>query len=105
MYKIIKEQGHNKNVSLVNMETSSSIVIGRLSIEVLNVLEREGHKLENYANEIDLEVNSDVAKELSSLALKMKKPVRAKVEKKPKAEDKPKVDANVDAFDLIFGRI
>lgn len=105
MYKIIKEAGHNKNVLVVNTETSSSIIIGRLSIEVLNLLEREGHKIENYSNEIDLEVNSDVAKELSSFALKMKKPIRDQSVKKPKAEDKPKVDANVDAFDLIFGRI
>lgn len=104
MYKIIKEAGHNKNVLVANTETSSSIIIGRLSMDVLNLLEEAGHKIENYTEAIDLIVNEDVAKKLSSLALRMKKPVRAKVEKKP--EDKPTVDTkHVDAFDLIFGRI
>lgn len=103
MYKVFKPKGYNTNVSVENMETSASIIIGRLSIEVLSILEKAGHKIENYTEEINLEVNSDVAKELSSLALKMKKPVRAKVEKKPKEE--VKADASVDAFDLIFGRI
>lgn len=110
MYKLFKPKGYNTNVSVENTETSASIIIGRLSMEVLNILEKTGHKLENYTEEINLDISETAAKELSSLALKMKRPTRKRVETKPVKHEEPKeeeieVDATTDAFDLIFGKI
>ena len=109
MYQITKPKGHNTTVTLTNVETSSSIIIGRLSMEILDILEKTGHKIENYTEEINLEISETAAKELSSLALKMKRPTRKRIETKPVRHEEPKeevtIDASVDAFDLIFGKI
>ena len=39
MYKILKDKGNNMNIVLENTETKASIVIGRLTIDILSILE------------------------------------------------------------------
>lgn len=107
MYKVTKPKGFNANVSVENTDTKSSIIIGRLSIDIVNILEKEGIKLpDSYAEEWDFEVEKEVTTMLTGLAMKMKKPVRDQ-SKKPK-DLYPNVKTtspSVDAFDLIFGQV
>ena len=101
MYRVLKEKGHNTNVVVENTDTKANVIVGKLSMEILNVLEKAGHKIENYTEEMNIEVDADTAKTLSSMAMKMKKPIRDQ-SKKTKDTIKPKA-GEVDAFDLIFG--
>lgn len=105
MYKVLKEKGNNQNVTLQNTDTKASIIIGRISIEILNILERAGHKIDGTSitmkDQWDLEVNDEIGKELASKAMTMTKPIR---DQRKDKEDKPKKDnAKVDAMDVLLG--
>ena len=104
MYKVLKEKGNNQNVTLQNTDTKASIIIGRISIEILNLLERAGHKIDGETltmkDQWELEVNDEIGKELASKAMTMTKPIRDQ----RKTEDKPKKDnSKVDAMDVLLG--
>jgi hypothetical protein len=104
MYKVLKEKGNNQNVTLQNTDTKASIIIGRISIEILNLLERAGHKIDgetlSMKDRWELEVNDEIGKELASKAMTMTKPIRdqRKTEDKPKKENK-----HIDAMDVLLG--
>ncbi len=104
MYKVLKEKGNNQNVTLQNTDSKASIIIGRISIEILNLLERAGHKIDGETltmkDQWELEVNDEIGKELASKAMTMTKPIRDQ----RKTEDKPKKDnSKVDAMDVLLG--
>lgn len=111
MYKVLKPSGHNANITLENTETKASIIIGRMSMKILKVLEGEGYstsatekdKQLELTEEWQLHVKEDTAKELSKLAMPMKKPIRD--QRKIKSEQQPVETDNrkIDAMDVLLG--
>lgn len=108
MYKVLKEKGNNMNITLENTETKASIVIGRLTMDILSILEsKEGVHFGKDAGEIDLKdewrltVNDETAKELSAKAMRMSKPIRD--QRKHKEEQPKKSNKEIDAMDVLLG--
>ena len=108
MYKILKEKGNNMNIVLENTETKASIVIGRLTMDILSILEsKAGVHFGDSEGEIQLKDKWDIvigddetAKELSAKAMRMSKPIRdqRKVKEEPKKSNK-----EIDAIDVLLG--
>ena len=106
MYKIKKEKGNNMNIVLENTETKASIVIGRLTMDILSILEKEGVHIGDSEGEIqlkdkwDIVIGDETAKELSAKAMRMSKPIRdqRKVKEEPKKSNK-----EIDALDVLLG--
>lgn len=107
MYKVLKEKGNNVAVTLENTETKASIIIGRLTMDILSILEsKEGVHFGDGEGEIqlkdkwDLVVGDETAKELSARAFRMSKPIRdqRKVKEEPKKSNK-----EIDAMDVLLG--
>lgn len=105
MYRVIKPAGYDVNISVENTETLASVVIGRINLNIVDVLIGAGFTEDkiNAHLEWNLEIDKDTARKLTTMAMSMKKPIRDQ-RKKP-TEDKPtgKVGVEVDAFDLIYG--
>lgn len=103
MYKVLKEKGNNQNVTLLNTETKASIIIGRITITMLELLRSAGHEIgeeTTLKDQWDLEVNDEIGKELANKAMTMSRPIRDQ----RKTEDKPKKDKKkVDALDVLLG--
>ena len=109
MYKVLKEKGNNMNIVLENTETKASIVIGRLTIDILSILEsKEGVHIGDGEGEIqlkdkwDLVVGDETAKELSAKAMRMSKPIRDQ-SKKTTEEKKKEANKQIDALDVLLG--
>ena len=106
MYKVIKEAGNNSNVTLKNTETNSEVIIGRLSMEIMNKLELAGYKFGDSDGEIklkdkwELEVNIATGKDLGRLAMKMTKPIR---DQRKKITIPKKSNKEIDAMDVLLG--
>lgn len=118
MYRISKDKGNNQNITLTNVETKASIVLGKLTMSIMSILEKEVEFDETKEGTIKLKdkwnftISDEAGKELSSMASPIKKPVRVKtstITTKEFVEDKPKKKKTksgkevVDVFDLIFG--
>lgn len=108
MYKVLKEKGNNMNITLENTETKASIVIGRLTMDILSILEaKEGIHFGDGEGEIqlknkwDLVVGDETAKELSAKAFRMSKPIRD--QRKHKEEEPKKSNKEIDAMDVLLG--
>lgn len=108
MYKVLKEKGNNVNITLENTETKASIMIGRLSMDILGILEREeGVHFGDAPDEIalkdswDITIKDETAKELSAKAMRMSKPVRD--QRKVKEEQPKKENKHIDAMDVLLG--
>ena len=108
MYKILKEKGNNMNIVLENTETKASIVIGRLTMDILSILEKEGVHFGDSEGEIqlkdkwDIVIGDETAKELSAKAMRMSKPIRDQRKVKVKEEPK-KSNKEIDAMDVLLG--
>lgn len=114
MYKVVKDRGGMANVTVQNMETMASVIIGKPTIEVLDILARDGYspsaedddKVIDMYDEWNINVSDDVAKALTRTALKMKKPARKPAEAKSEQDAKTQESSKkqpVDVFNLIFG--
>ena len=105
MYKVVKEKGHNTTVSVENTDAHTSIDIGRLTMDIIDKLEKAGHKIGDggisMTDEWSLAVDEGTAKELAAKAMSMKKPVRDQ-SKKPKSLFK-KPNKEIDAMDVLLG--
>ena len=105
MYKVIKEAGNNSNVTLKNTETNAEVIIGRLSVEIVNKLELAGYTFGDADGEIklkdkwELEVSEEIGKDLGRLAMKMTRPIR---DQKKKTIQK-KSNKEIDAMDVLLG--
>lgn len=103
MYRVLKDKGNNMNVTLENMETKASVIIGRATMEILRLLEEAGHTIGDdgiaLRDKWELEVNEEIGKELSKQALRMSKPIRdQRKETKQKKDNK-----QIDAMDVLLG--
>lgn len=117
MYRISKDRGNNQNIMLTNVEAKASVMIGKLTMSILSILEKEvkfntdkgddtGIKLKD---KWDFAVSDEAGKELASMASPIKKPIRN--QSKTASEQTQSVQRKktksgrevVDVFDLIFG--
>lgn len=100
MYKVIKEKGYTSNIVVENSDTMATIVIGKTSMEILHILEKE---ISNIAEigalaEWNFTVSYELASRLAQLTLKMHKPIRHQGHKKEEQKNK-----NIDAMDVLLG--
>lgn len=113
MYRIIKTQGNNANVVVENTETKANIIIGRISIEMLNILEKAGHKISSkpeedgisMASAWNIPVDTETASQLAKLTMKIKRPVREQKKEEvivPQENIKPN-NKRIDAMDVLLG--
>lgn len=109
MYKVLKGRGGDANIIIQNSDTAETVIIGRVTVSILNtLLKEEGYttdpsdpsKYIEIREPWDLEISESTAKELARIAMPMHRPARKKAEQK---EEKPKKKAPVDVFNLIFG--
>lgn len=108
MYRLLKEKGHNICVVLENTETHAQLNLGRLTIDMLSLLEREedltfGEKsgVIQFKDEWDIPIKDETAKELSAKAMRMSKPIRD--QRKHKEEEIKKSNKEIDAMDVLLG--
>lgn len=107
MYRIVKTQGNNANVVVENTDTKANVIIGRISIEMLNILEKAGHKISSRPGESgismtsawNIPVDTETASALSKMTMKMKKPIRDQ----RKSETKKEANKKIDAMDVMLG--
>ena len=106
MYRLLKEKGNNLNVILENTATHAQLNLGRLTIDILTLLERkegmtfgEGGTTQ-LKDEWNFSISDETAKELSAKAMRMSKPIRD--QRKHKEEPK-KSNKEIDALDVLLG--
>lgn len=120
MYRINKDKGNNQNITLTNVETKASVIIGKLTMAIMGVLEKEVEFDETKEHTIklkdkwDFTISDEAGKELAKMASPIKKPIRVKVtspsstsaseQTQPIQRKMTKSGREVvDVFDLIFG--
>lgn len=115
MYRINKDRGNNQNIILTNVETKAIVIIGKLTMAIMGILEKEVEFDESKEHTIklkdkwDFTVSDEAGKELASMASPIKKPIRN--QSKTASEQTQSVQRKktksgrevVDVFDLIFG--
>ena len=107
MYKLLKEKGNNLNVILENIDTRAQLNLGRLTIDILTLLEtKEGMTFgEGGTTQLkdawDFTIKDETAKELSAKAMRMSKPIRD--QRKHKEEQPKKSNKEIDAMDVLLG--
>lgn len=101
MYKLIKPTGYVSQVLLENTETKAYLGLD-LDMELLHIMEKHIDKdtMPKPVEEWNLEIDNELKDELRGLAMKMKKPVRAKAEKK---EEPKKPNREINAMDVLLG--
>lgn len=109
MYRIVKMKGHSANVVVENTDTKSNIIIGKISIEMLNILEKAGHKIGEGETSMDsawnIRIDMDTASKLAKLTMKIKKPIREQKKEEiivPQKDTKQN-NKRIDAMDVLLG--
>ena len=120
MYRINKDKGNNQNITLTNVETKASVIIGKLTMSIMGILEKEVEFDETKEHTIklkdkwDFTISDEAGKELAKMASPIKRPVRAKTTSRPSTAESEQTQPIqrkttksgrevVDVFDLIFG--
>ena len=120
MYHISKDKGNNQNITLTNVETKASVIIGKLTMSIMRILEKEVEFDETKEDTIkltdkwDFTISDEAGKELAKMASPIKRPVRAKTTSRPSTAESEQAQPIqrkttksgrevVDVFDLIFG--
>ena len=107
MYRLLKEYGNNLNVILENTETKAQLNLGRLTIDILTLLETKEDLTFGDGGKIQLKdkwnilISNSTAKELSEKAMRMSKPIRD--QRKHKEEESKKNNKEIDALDVLLG--
>ena len=108
MYRLLKDKGNNLNVIIENFDTHSQLNLGRLSMDILSILEREEDLTfgEGGTTQLkdawDFTIKDKTAEELSRKAMRMSKPVRDQ-SKKATEEKKKEANKQIDALDVLLG--
>lgn len=121
MYRINKDKGNNQNITLTNVETKASVIIGKLTMSIMRILEKEVDFDESKERAVmlkdkwDFTISDEAGKELAKMASPIKKPIRhskSTSESKSISEQAHTINtikttksgrAVVDVFDLIYG--
>ena len=112
MYRINKDKGNNQVITLTNIETKASVIIGRLSITIMDILKeddtfREAVETKSIiAESWDFTVSDEIGKKLAKTTFKIEKPERHA----PTSDSiesleslKKKVNKTIDAMDVLLG--
>lgn len=107
-YQIIKAKGNNANVILENVVTKSSVIIGKLTMDIIRVLqEKEGLKFGDtdddtisLRGEWRFTVGAETGTELARMAMPITKPKRDQSKKKTEQKENKK---ELTALDIIYG--
>lgn len=111
MYLVEKEKGNNSNITIINQDTKASVIIGKMTMEIIDILEEEGYEFNkdlgedshiSLTDKWNLEVSESTGRKLSSTAFKMKKPITVKATKSV-AEPPKKSNKTIDAMDVLLG--
>lgn len=111
MYLVEKEKGNNSNITIINQDTKASVIIGKMTMEIIDILEEEGYEFNkdlgedshiNLTDKWNLEVSESTGRKLSSTAFKMKKPITVKATELV-AEPPKKSNKEIDAMDVLLG--
>lgn len=107
MFKVVKDKEFRSNITLENTETLGSLFIGPCTTTILDILRGEGHDV-SLDDAWNLPVSEKASQELSSLAMIMRKPIRAKVTTKPEKEvntkeSKKEAHKKINAYDVLLG--
>lgn len=100
MWQVIKSYGYTSNVTLVNEEEGKEIILGVISIKMLDILKENDIDTGNTKDPWSFEVTKEIAQALAGLVTIAEKPIRAKLDKKAKAKE---VNKNIDAMDVLLG--
>lgn len=106
MYRILKEKGNNVSLILENTDTKAQLNLGRLTIDMITLLETEedltfGEKGRiQLRDEWNISIKESTAKELSNKAMRMSKPIR---DQRKVKDDKKKRNKEIDAMDVLLG--
>lgn len=102
-YKLVKSHGYSSPVSLINPEAKTTIILGRFTIPMMELLKsRDGITLEarDMYSEMCLSISEETAKELVKLTTPMKKAPR---KTKAKEYEQPKSNREINAMDVLLG--
>lgn len=103
-YRILKAKPYKSIIMIENTNTNATMMIGQISIKMLNILEKAGYSVTddtlNLYGEWSFEINENTAKELAALSTAMEKPTR-----KPKTEQSNNkyLNKHIDATDVLLG--
>lgn len=107
MYILIKDKGNNSNVAIQNTDTKAEVIIGRLSMTIVDILNKAGHSINTgdeaslkYKDAWHITISEDTKNELQRLAMRMMKPKRAKVQTETQKQVENK---HIDAMDVLLG--
>ena len=120
MYRLNKDTGNNQNITLTNVEAKASVIIGKLTMDIMRILEKEVEFDESKQHTIklkdkwDFTISDEAGKELAKMASPIKRPIRAKTTSRPSTAESEQTQPIqrkttksgrevVDVFDLIFG--
>lgn len=105
MYRLLKDKGNNSNLVLENMDTRTNLIIGKLTMNILSLLEeKEGIRFGDLDEEInlknswDIHISEETGKEIANKAMTMHKPVRDQRKVQIKKDNK-----TIDAMDVLLG--
>ena len=99
MYRVLKSTGYNANVVIENTDTKANVIIGKATMEVINTIKEAGYSIPAPQESWDTEVNKECAIALTSMTMKMKKPIRD--QRNP--ETKKQANKQIDAMDVMLG--
>lgn len=99
MYRITKPRGASASLTVENTDTRANIIVGGVNSKVLEILDKEGLEYPAIHEIWNITVNSDVAKKLVDLTMKIKKPIRDQRKPEVKKQDNKKIDA----MDVLLG--
>lgn len=108
-YWVIKEPGSNTTISILKENTGSSIIIGKLTIEMLEILEKEGYVFNKDLADTKgislkdawrLNISEETAKVLMLKTFNIKKPIR---DQSKKSEQTAVNNKTIDAMDVLLG--
>lgn len=110
MYRVLKDKGNNASVTLENLDTRASIIIGKLSMDIIRILEAQGYVFDTDKDEAirslrdawNLSVSDETATKLSKIAMSISKPPRDQ-SKKSKQSEHTENKPVIDAMDVLLG--
>ena len=107
MYRLMKENGNNSNILIENEDTHAQINLGRLSMDILSILETEEDMsfgedgLVTLTGKWDLMLKPSTVEILSKKAMRMSKP--PKMKKQTEEQKRKELNKSVDAIDVLLG--
>lgn len=105
MYKVLKDAGNNGNITIEDTDEKRTTMIGKLSMDILKILEGEGYTFGTEEGETqmkdkwDLSITKDAYDKLRKKAFSIKRPERNQSKKSEQKIDNKKVDA----MDVLLG--